>query len=436
VISQVVLFLSVYLLFNLNVPLVLVTIILAFQSSTNLFFNWFKKKNEINEHLFVMVLVMDVILLTVLIYNTGGAMNPFTFLYLVHVVLGAVLTRPKWSWALMLFTLFCYGSLFLPISSWIGQARLLLPQFLSNDSVVYSCDNSVDLHRKDTEMNLHLQGMWVAFAITSFFIVFMVGQIQKTLLRHQRIEDKLREEKVKNERLASLTTLAAGAAHEFSTPLATIAVASKEMVYALEKCGEKELVVDALLIRNQVEKCREILFEMSADAGEYMGEAAVNIELKEFISGIVAECRNSQVLRLEIEVADYDLVVCMPVNTLKRTVKELISNSCDAAVDDSSVIIHCSADKKFVYLEVRDTGEGMAPETVAKAFDPFFTTKETGKGFGLGLYLAKTMAERFGGDLVVLSELGKGTRAVLKLPKSKGPAGNSDKMNRETYRTC
>jgi len=119
VLCQILLFLSVYFWFGLKVPLLLVSAIIVFQSGTNLFFTWYKKKNDISEHFFMLVLALDVLLLTVLIYNTGGAMNPFTFLYLVHVVLGSILLRPRWSWTLMLLTLICYGSFFLPISSWL-----------------------------------------------------------------------------------------------------------------------------------------------------------------------------------------------------------------------------------------------------------------------------------------------------------------------------
>ncbi len=420
VICQVLLFLSVYILFDFKVPLLLVSTIVAFQVGTNLFFTWYKRKNEIGESLCMMVLMLDVLLLTVLIYNTGGAMNPFTFLYLVHVVLGAILTPTRWSWSLMLFTLFCYGSLFLPLNVWFHKLCLLLPNIIYTNTLVHFCGNSQMMKMHGENMNLHLQGMLVAFAITSFFIVFMVGKIQKALIKHQRIVNNLREEKENNERLASLTTFAAGAAHEFSTPLSTIAVASKEMVYALEKNGDSELTSDALLIRDQVEKCREILFDMSADAGEYMGEVAILVPLDSLVMDVVRECQEKVETEIVVNNSNHNLVICMPVNTLKRTLRELVRNSCDAIHDRSPVVINCSSDINFVYIDVQDNGEGMSSETVARAFDPFFTTKETGKGFGLGLYLAKTMAERFDGDLVLQSEPGKGTRAVLKLPKAEG----------------
>ena len=84
-------------------------------------------------------------------------------------------------------------------------------------------------------LKIHLQGMWVAFTVTAFFIVFFVSRIQLALARHQKTLADLQEEKTKSERMASLATLAAGAAHEFATPLSTIAVATGEMLHSLKK---------------------------------------------------------------------------------------------------------------------------------------------------------------------------------------------------------
>jgi two-component system, NtrC family, sensor kinase len=73
-----------------------------------------------------------------------------------------------------------------------------------------------------------------------------------------------------------------------------------------------------------------------------------------------------------------------------------------------------------VLLEVADNGEGMSPEHLPLVFDPFFTTKEPGKGTGLGLAIAARIAESCGGRITVESELGKGSRFVLRMPKNCG----------------
>ena len=138
-------------------------------------------------------------------------------------------------------------------------------------------------------MTLHLQGMWLAFAITVFFVVFFVNKIQKDMEEHQNTLAELETEKNRSERLASLATLAAGAAHEFSTPLATIAVAAGEMLADLNKQqADPDLIADTRLIRDQVERCREILYQMSADAGEHLAEALRVISVYDLFSEILS----------------------------------------------------------------------------------------------------------------------------------------------------
>lgn len=412
---QVVLFLLVHLFIRIQIPVFLVAAIVLFQSASNLFFTWINKKGPIPEWLFVLVMCLDVVLLTLLLNNTGGAMNPFTLIYLVHITLCSILVTTKWSWGLMVFSAICYASLFFTSDVFMSTLTNYSLPFLtggvnSNNYTVHSCSGQ----GSGEGMVLHLQGMWVAFAITAFFIVFFVGRIQKTLREHQKIVDKLDMERVSNEKLASLTTLAAGAAHEFSTPLATIAVASKEMLHFLEESqGDKELIEDVTLIRNQVDKCKEILFDMSAGAGEYMGELPEELSICSFLKALVEEYKKETSRKLIYHCQPVGLKVLVPPKTLKRTLKELLSNASDASEKDSSISVTCRVDSSFLFFEVQDKGKGMDQVTLMNAPDPFFTTKEVGKGLGLGLYLAKTLAERFGGELRIYSKPDEGTTVFL-----------------------
>jgi two-component system sensor histidine kinase RegB len=259
--------------------------------------------------------------------------------------------------------------------------------------------------------------MWFAFSITAFFIVFFVGRIQRALEGHQRIVARLQEEKVRNEKLASLATLAAGAAHEFSTPLSTIAVAAGEMLHFLKDGkGEPLLLEDVTLIRQQVDKCKEIIFQMAADAGEHMGEAVEEFSLKQLVGEVLdtfADEEPDVEVTLNNRAGDRQLKI--PYRTFVRTMKGLLKNASDASPPAAPIALTCRDDVDFLYFEVEDKGEGMDPETLAKACEPFFTRKEAGQGLGLGLYLARSFAERFGGSLNIFSETGRGSRVVLSL---------------------
>lgn len=406
---QALLILIVRLAFGLEMPVVIVSAILVFGGASNIFFHLLKKRRtDIPEWLFGLIMFLDVFLLTVLLYYSGGPMNPFTFLYLVHITLGAMLMRPGWSWSLAIFTICCYAGFF--IQEWfsLGSSADVASQSraICHDPAIGS----------PLLVDMHLQGMWVAFSVTALFIVFFVGRIQKTLEEHQQALDSLQDQQIKGEKLASLATLAAGAAHEFSTPLSTIAVAAGEMLRFLKRHdGRNELIEDTVLIRQQVDRCKEILYQMSADAGAHLGEAIEEISVREMIVDILAQFYRECNVKVTYIGEVGDLRIRMAIRSLKRIVKGLLRNGLDASGPEKPLVLRCRISESHLFFEVADEGDGMDEETLDRACDPFFTTKEPGKGLGLGLYLARSVARRFGGDVVFTSTPGRGTTATLSL---------------------
>ena len=106
----------------------------------------------------------------------------------------------------------------------------------------------------------------------------------------------------------------------------------------------------------------------------------------------------------------------LPVEAVAMALRNLLSNALDASPAGESVHLAVSLEGGCLDLAVRDAGEGMDAEAAARALDPFFTTKEPGQGMGLGLFLARSVAERLGGEVVLESTLGVGTVARLSLP--------------------
>ncbi len=408
---QILLFLAAFLFLEIDIPIVMVSAVIVFQGLSNLLFYYLQGRMKRLDRLVMAVMYLDVILLTLLLQATGGPMNPFTFLYLVHIVLGAILMRGKWAWGLAVFTMFCYAAFFLPAN------LQFLPNLAQGEADIHANCAPGGMISMDDQMNLHLKGMWVAFALTAVFIVYFVGRINQDLARHQQTLDSLKEEKSKSEKLASLATLAAGAAHEFSTPLSTIAVAAGEMLHTFkEACPDPDLIDDVKLIRGQVERCKEILFHMSADAGEHLGEAMKEFKLQDILDDIEAEFGQGLGKRLVINNQAGDMMLYMPPRTLRRALRGLVKNGIDAS-EASQAVVHlaCHTDRHYLYFEVKDAGVGMDDETLARICEPFFTTKEPGKGLGLGLYLTKTTVEQFGGDLQFESTPGQGTLAIVSL---------------------
>jgi len=349
------------------------------------------------------VLVLDVLLLTALLLCSGGAGNPFSILYLVHIAM-AVATLPEaWSWMVAATATACYALLFLWPLEFRGPLQLT--------PVAAAAAN------------------WVAVTLVAIVIAYFVGRMNRSLRRHQRELIDARERAGRNERLAALTTLAAGAAHELNTPLSTIAVVARELELLGEKLslpaaesagGAAGFVQDARLIRQEVNRCQFILSRMRLDAlhGESPGEespAAMDELLKELQADF-----NSGETTLRVKCEGELSMTPIPARTLRQALAILIDNAMDASPPGKAVDLAIVARNGDIVFEVSDGGAGMSDDVCRRAGEPFFTTKPPGVGMGLGLFLARLLAEKLGGSLVLRSTPGLGTRATLQMPREPG----------------
>lgn len=334
-------------------------------------------------------LAFDALQLTGLLHATGGAANPFSVLYLVFITLAAVVLGGRWTWSLAALCIGCYGLLF------VSHVPL------------------EHLAHVDAGMRLHLQGMWIAFCVaavlTAYFVVQMSGAIDRRDAEMARVRDRV----ARAERLASLATLAAGAAHELGTPLATIAVAVRELERSLRSVtGASPLLEDAALIRSELERCRAILDRMAADVGEGPGEAPAPFRVAGVAAALVAALPPGRRERVETSIAGPEHV-CAPRDAVARVIQNLLDNAVDAA---PSVRLRIRADDRRLVAEVEDDGPGMAPALLERVGEPFFTTKGPGRGLGLGVFIARSLCEQMGGRLTIESSPDAGTTARAEIP--------------------
>lgn len=344
------------------------------------------------------ILGLDILLLTGLLYFSGGAANPFTAIYLVHVALAAVVMRGAWAWALGGLAILGFGLLFF----WNVHVHSLAHMN----------------HGGGDGISLHLVGMWVAFAIAAGLIAAFVGRVNEALRQREAEVAALRDLNARQARLAALTTLAAGVAHELGTPLGTIAVAAGELQRSAGALGlgDGDILQDATLIRQEVDRCRRILDQMAEPSGASLGEDFQDLAWADLEADLVAGLPAEDRARVAFQ---WPLEACGPVprRGLARALRALLSNALQAAPFPAQVLVRASLDATRCHLVVEDAGCGMAPEVLARAGEPFFTTRAEGRGMGLGLFLARTFAEQLGGGLQVDSAPGRGTRVALDWPR-------------------
>ncbi len=248
-----------------------------------------------------------------------------------------------------------------------------------------------------------------------------LGRLTKSINKMLDANESLEEYKAKSEKLEALATFAAGATHELATPLATIAIASGEILHDLQDNSiiEEDLYDDILLIRNQVNRCKELLYQLAAGAGEHMGEEIISFSIRELIDDALVIFDEETKKRIDVDIQVSDQLLTMPVLSLRRVVRGLLKNSLDASPPDAKIYLSCLENKTQFVLSIRDHGEGMDEKTLKHACDPFYTTKSPGKGTGLGLYLAQSLANRFGGALQISSAPSVGTTVTISFAKER-----------------
>jgi len=345
------------------------------------------------------VMTIDVLVLSALLYFSGGPFNPFSFLYLVQIALAAVVLSPRWTWLLVALSLACSGILF------VDHRELVLPA-----------------RTHEEHMRWHLWGMWVAFGVAAAFIVYFLMRVLHSLAEREGELHAARTHADRQERLASLATLAGGAAHELATPLSTIATVARELERRLGAAADADVVDDLRLLRSQVERCRAILDQMSARAGESAGEGLTDVTLAELTQAAVADLAARAPVRVELPGAGDGPArrFTVPPRALAQALRVLVANAQDASPDGAEVVVRASADDAELRIEVRDRGAGMPAEVLARVGEPFYTTKAPGHGMGLGLFLSRAVIERLGGELRLESTPGAGTVAIVRVPATNG----------------
>ncbi len=343
-----------------------------------------------NGELFMQFLI-DIAGLTVLLYFTGGAANPFAIMYILSLAIAAAAGLPwVYTWSLATLSGACY---------------LLLMFF----NAPLTGANGEPLHDR-----VLLAGMGISFAITAGLVTYFVIKITHTSREHERLLARAKESELVNERIVQLGALAAGAAHELSTPLSTMAVVVKELQ---GHWRERPEPLDELrVVSDQIELCKGVLSSLLASAGRTRMDGGGKLALDEFLKRVVENCRS---IRPGVVIAcrwhgTLPAPEIVAEQSLRQAILNLLNNAADASPEQ--VDVEGLWNEQELCMRICDRGYGIPPEAADKIGKVFFTTKPPGKGSGMGLVLTNAIIGRFGGSVKLFNLPERGACTEVRLP--------------------
>lgn len=335
---------------------------------------------------FTAQLVVDIGLLSLFLFFTGGPYNPFVSLYLVPVAMAAATLPALPAWGVAAGSGIAYTVLMV----WHRP----LP------------------HIHGDAFNLHVTGMWLNYLLSASLIAAFVGALAYGLRQRDAQLAQSREDALRKERIVALGALAAGAAHELSTPLNTLLITVSELQAAPESEPLRE---DLQLLREQIELCKTRLRNLLATQDQ---PNAAPVPVRQWLTQTLQDWRR---LRPEVTLAtdmepslsEHSMYPSLPLSQCLSTV---LNNAADASRLRQSyrVQVRASLQSDCLSIQVEDDGPGPSPSLMRNAGRVFFTDKP--QGFGLGLVLSDATLTALSGELRLREGRDCGTVAEIRVP--------------------
>ena len=341
-----------------------------------------------------LLLGFDILQLAVLLYLTGGLQNPFAMLFLAPVLISATALPPERTLALGFLAIAC--------------ATLLA---LVHRPVPWSADPKLQLPF------LYVTGIWAAILLSAAFTGVYAWRVAEEARQLAQALAATELVLAREQHLSQLDGLAAAAAHELGTPLATIALVARE----LDRQGPKDpaMAEDIKLLREQVERCRGILGTLTSLGGE-QSDIMERMTLSHLLEEVADPHRAFNVDIEIVSKGDGPEPICRRSPGLLYGLANLIDNAVDFAASKAVIEARWTADQ--VRIEIGDDGPGFAPEVLLRVGEPYVTTRgadkpatEEGSGLGLGLFIAKTLIERSGAQLSFTNAPLPATGAIVRI---------------------
>lgn len=337
-------------------------------------------------------LVFDILQLAILLYLTGGLINPFALLLLAPVAIGATILSLASNIALSLLTIVCIsvlGMVHEPLP-WSGTSAPQLPDIFQ-------------------------AGVWAGLSLTVLLITLYGWRLAE---EGRQMADALAAAQAalaREQRMSALGALAAAAAHELGTPLSTITVVAKEMLHEVE--ADDPLREDVELLSGEVDRCRSILARLTIDPAEDVSDAYTLVPLPALIEAAAQSNRREGIsMTFESGPLGEGVPTTAPIQVRSPEVMQGVGNIIQNAASFARHEVHIATrwTTEWAEVEVSDDGPGFSEALLDELGTPFISTRQGEEGhMGLGVFIAKTLLERTGATVTFGNRAaGRGGAAV------------------------
>ena len=350
-------------------------------------------------------LSLDILQMSVLVFLTGGTSNPFVLMLIAPVTLAAA--------TLPLRPVLILGAMAAILSAVLAFAAMPLPE-PPGMAVAIPFSFRIGAALANIAGIALTAGYVRQAAVESARMALALDVTQAVLAREQR--------------LSALGALAAAAAHELGTPLATISIVAKELAREAPTQAVKD---DADLLVSQAERCRDILRRLTETPDAASDEVHERLSLRQLVQEVIEPHAGVKGVRVEAIVTGAKGMKTPDIHRMPEITHaftSFVENAVDFAT--SEILISARFDAETISMEVRDDGPGFAPEVLAKLGEPYVTTRpgaegsRTGHiGMGLGFFIAKTLLERTGALVTFQNGRPHGAVVSARWPRAKIEAG-------------
>jgi signal transduction histidine kinase len=362
-----------------------------------------KPLRSLRRHVHLQIAV-DLSILTALLHFAGGITNPLILFYLFHAFIAALV-------------------LSVPAAVLVASASLVLVILLGfAERLGWVAHHDLELGLMDLSQvePLGFLLLLLAYAMTMAFSIYFVATVLARLRANEAQLVRLGRHLALSEKLASLSTLAAGVSHEINNPVGVIRNKVQILRYRIQDGDSKDRLLQEL---DAVDKHNNRIAQITAGLLTFSRETPFELQpmglsslVREAVDLVRVPFRAADV-RLATDLPAVDLMVRGSHNHLLQVLVNLLLNAKDASAAAAEVRVGCTSDGPAAVLFVEDHGSGIPDENLEKIFDPFFTTKDVDKGTGLGLAISHGIVERHGGRISVESAVGVGSTFRVLIPR-------------------